>query len=466
MSIKRLLTGAVISAGMLFGAVSSASAQTEPSPGCEITEITSASKATDLYLKAETALLIEDNPSAANGFLSQMRALDLNCFEESILLAMSAQVKISLEDYAGAVRDLETRVQKQYIQPSQLPQTYLAIGQLYFQEGELEKGLDYHTRWINAGGKPSRDQKYTLAQVNYNLDKFPEALVWLEQVFAADGPGADRAVYDFLILLYDRTGNKAKKAQLLEQLLVRNPSDRRVWDAISGDYYQGNQERKAFEVQKAMYLGGILETENELLRIVNFYNQFDAPYEGARILEKEINAGRIEASYKQLELLSRLYQVAREPNKAVPVIERAAQQFDSAVMYERLGRAYGDLREWAKAEEALLKAFDASSGTVEDRGLAWVFIGQSRYERGDREGAREAFRNANNRGGRGWLDFMRSEDQTEIAFRRFRAQQDLTKFQNEKKGCDRLKVLGDQLPDGCATVDERIAEAQERLNSI
>ena len=54
---------------------------------------------------------------------------------------------------------------------------------------------------------------------------------------------------------------------------------------------------------------------------------------------------------------------------------------------------------WDKAEDALIQAIN--KGGLSDAGLAWVLVGQSRYERDNRSGAREAFRNANNRGGRG-----------------------------------------------------------------
>ncbi|MEO1101216.1 MAG: hypothetical protein AAFW65_05165, partial [Pseudomonadota bacterium] len=274
-------------------------------------------------------------------------------------------------------------------------------------------------------------------------------------------------VYDFLIFLYDRTGNLSKKAELLEVLLARDPTDRQLWDAISGDYFKAEDERKAFEVQKAMYLGGLLETEDELMRIVNFYNRFNAPFHAAQILEKEMNAGRIEQDFEKLELLANLYQVAREYEKAIPVIEQAAQTGGErgGAMYERLGRSYSELQDWEKTEEALTTALN--TGGVKDRGLAWVLIGQSRYERGDRSGAREAFRNANNRGGRGWMAFMDSEERTEVALARFDLQSAVLELTNEKEVCDRLKVLGDEgLPEGCATVEDRLDQANDALGEF
>jgi hypothetical protein len=103
-------------------------------------------------------------------------------------------------------------------------------------------------------------------------------------------------------------------------------------------------------------------------------------------------------------------------------------------------------------------------GGVKDRGLAWVLIGQSRFEREDRAGSREAFRKANNAGGRGWLSFMDAEDRTAVALRLFEQRNIIQEMENEEKRCDQLKVLGDEgLPPGCATVDERLVTARAKL---
>jgi len=213
-----------------------------------------------------------------------------------------------------------------------------------------------------------------------------------------------------------------------------------------------------------MYLGGILKEESEIERIVQFYNLLDAPYQAARVLEKEMNAGRITKNYDNLELLANLYQVAREHEKAIPVIQQAAAINNNGAMYERLGRSYADLQKWEESEQALTRALNA--GGLKDSGLAWVQIGQSRYQRGDRAGAREAFRKANNNGGRGWLGFMDSEEATEKALKVFEASNKAQEFENEKKACDRLAVLGDQLPEGCATVDTRLEEAIAEVDRI
>jgi len=458
MRIKTALLGAAMASGLFLATAGTALAQ-----ACEETQFSSTTG--ELYLAAENELTVNDDPNAALIALNKLRQETLNCYEEGAVLGLSAQIKIANGDYLGAAQDLQTSLDRGFISGENRVPIYLSLYQIYFGENRLDEGLTWMNRWIEAGGQPTRDHKWTLAVVHYQKENIQESLKWAEEVFQIDGPGATRQVYDFLILLYDKTGQLGKKAQLLETLLERDPNDRTLWDAIAGDYFRADDQRKAFEVQKAMYLGGLLTNEDEIMRVVNFYNQFDVPNQAARILEKEMNAGRIEKNFDNLELLANLYQVARDHERAIPVIQEAARINNSGAMYERLGRSYADLQQWDKAEEALLQALE--SGGLKDRGLAWVQIGQSRYERDDRAGAREAFGRANNSGGRGWLGFMDSEQATAKALVVFEQRTRQQEIVNEQKACDRLKVVGaDNLPEGCATVEERLAEATSKLEEL
>ena len=459
MGMKLFIKGAV-AAGVFatFGA-SAALAQS-----CTETEFRS--KPGELYLKAESEHLQNSNHTAAAQLIQQLRAMpDLNCYERSVVTRLSASVNIKLERYDEAVRDLESVANSGGLPREEQVKIFYNIGQLYLSADNQRKALEYFERWISMGGRPNRDDNWRMAVLYEKSGNPSKAVPYAEKVLQADGSNAKKEVFQFLLYLYEKTNQLGKQAQLLERMVALDPTDKRVWEAISGNYYKSKDERKAFEVQKAMYHAGLLTSEAELMRVVNFYNRFNAPYQAAKILEKEMNRNKIETNLKNLELLANLYQVAREHEKAVPVIEKAAQAGGGAPMLERLGRSHADLQQWNKAEDALTRALNM--GGAKDPGLAWVLIGQSRYENKDRSGAREAFRKANNRGGRGWLNFMDSEDATAQALRVFQARQPVIELTNEKDRCDQFKVLNpDQLPEGCATVEDRLAAAQANLAEV
>ncbi|MEB3269983.1 MAG: hypothetical protein VKJ09_15690, partial [Leptolyngbya sp.] len=377
MGLKTALKGA-IAAGML-AALGAGAAVAQAA--CEQTEFSS--KTGQLYLDAEMAAMQKKDFNTAASKLSQLKQMELNCYEEGAVLKLSAYINIEKGDRKAAVNDLLTALQKGYIPQKDAAQTYYNVAQIYLQEEDINKALEYMNKWQQAGGKPDRQQKWQLAVLYQRVDNFREAIKWAEQVKADDGSNYKQELYDLLIYLYNQVDDKAKLAAILEEVLVRNPTERKYWDAIAGNYFAANEERKAFEVQKAMYLAGLLTKEDEVMRIVNFYNRFNVPYQAAKVLEKEMNAGRVSKSLQNLELLANLYQVAREHEKAIPVIRQAADAGGGGPMYERLGRSYADLQKWKEAEEALTKAL--SLGGLKDTANAWVQIGQSRFERGDRE---------------------------------------------------------------------------------
>lgn len=454
MGIRSVLKGAVIAGFMVSFGAGSALAQA----ACEETEFSS--KTGQIYLDAEQAAMTNKDYTTAANKMNQLKAMQLNCYEEGAVLKLSAYINIQNGNRTAAVNDLLSALNKGYIPEKDKAQTYYNIAQIYLQDENINKSLEYMTKWQQAGGKPDRTQKWQLAVLYQRVDNFKEAIKWAEQVKADDGSKYDQQLYDLLIFLYNQADDKAKLASILEEVVERNPTERKYWDAIAGNYFASNEERKAFEVQKVMYLTGMLKTEDEIMRIVNFYNRFNVPYQAAKILEKEMNAGRVSKNLDHLELLANLYQVAREHEKAIPVIRAAADAGGGGAMYERLGRSYADLQKWKEAEDSLQKAL--SLGGVKDAGTAWVQIGQSRYERGDRAGAREAFRKANNRAGRSWIDFMSSEDSTALALDCFKYQSALLNVTNEAKVCKRLEVFGqDQMPENCKTINERLDAAEK-----
>ena len=457
MGIRSVLKGAVVAGFMVAIGAGSAVAQV----ACEETEFSS--KTGQIYLDAESAAMQNKDYDTASNKLNQLKQMTLNCYEEGAVLKLSAYINIQKGDRAAAVQDLLAALNKGYIPEKDKAQTYYNIAQIYLQDENIDKTLEYMTKWQQAGGQPDRTQKWQLAVLYQRVDNFKEAIKWAEMVKAEDGSKFDQQLYDLLIFLYNQVDDKAKLAAILEQVVEHNPTERKYWDAIAGNYFASNEERKAFEVQKVMYLTGMLKTEDEIMRIVNFYNRFNVPYQAAKILEKEMNAGRVSKNLDHLELLANLYQVAREHEKAIPVIQAAAEAGGGGAMYERLGRSYADLQKWKEAEDSLQKAL--SMGGVKDASNAWVEIGQSRYERGDRSGAREAFRKANSRAGSSWLSFMDSEEATSAALDCFKYQSAMLNVQNEAKICKRLSVLGeDQMTDNCKTVNERLDAAEKAFN--
>ena len=89
-----------------------------------------------------------------------------------------------------------------------------------------------------------------------------------------------------------------------------------------------------------------------------------------------MNSGRISRTPENLEELSKYYRTAREYQKAIPILEQAAQQASSAKLYAALGEAYYNEGQCAKAEQAFGNAISRGY----DSGKSWMQVANCIYD--------------------------------------------------------------------------------------
>jgi len=169
-----------------------------------------------------------------------------------------------------------------------------------------------------------------------------------------------------------------------------------------------------------MYLNGLFQEENELIRLVQYYSFYDNPHRGATILEREMNAGRIETTQDNLETLANMWRQAAEFDQAIPVLERLSELMGDGETALRLAEAHFQLNQPVQAEAALETAL--SRGGLSDTGAAWELLGNVRFEQVDSvtadagkvNEALEAFRQAarfssNRSSANGWIRFINAQ---------------------------------------------------------
>lgn len=455
----------LIKAGLAISAFFAASLASTPAiyaQGC--TETQFGTKTGERYLKAENAMTGEDNPAKAVQLATELRtAVALNCYEQGIVARLLAAAYIKMGQTTNAVRELESSIRLGVIPAKDVPQTYYNIAQLYLQDENLNKAKEYMQKWLASGQRPTDKQNLQLAQLWHMSGDDRGAIKYAEAALNQVGNrNAERSHLDFLNYLYNKTGQYGKQARFLQEVMLpRWPDDRNLWEGTCGLYQQADDDEKTFECIKLMYLMGFYKKEDEIMRIVNFYNSLDAPYAAARILEKEMNAGRITKNKANLERLAELYQVSREYAKSVPVFEQANRQTNDAKYLYRAGRSLFELGKYKDADAMLSRAV---AGNFKGKADAYALIGQSRYELGDRQAARKAFLQGSKFGGNGgkscksWVGFIDHEIYVEKQL----AEQTLVIALEEKsrlaEDCKALAVVDATV--NCDAQNTELAEAQ------
>lgn len=369
----------------------------------------------EVVLKAQEALQ-EDNAAEAINQLNKAMNKEPSNYERSIILQMRGQAYYGTEQPLRAVEDWRAAINTGELEAETASGLQVNIGQILIVEGRVQEGAQILEEWLKTH-PPKEGIEIMLASAYAQNDQYRQALPHAEKAFELANP-KERKHFDLLNYVYTQLDMPEKQADILRQMLNRWPDDENLWNGWVSMLANGERNEEAFEVNKLMYLNGMLETENDIIRLIQYYSFYEVPYRGAQILEREMNAGRVERTQKNLELLINLWRQAREYDEAIPALDKAAASAPNGKLYEQLCEAYYSEAQYAKAEAACLKALN--KGGLSRPGDSWVLIGNSRYERDDTAGAKEAFTrgtqySASANTARGWLKFIQEEEKSAAA---------------------------------------------------
>ena len=319
--------------------------------------------------------------SAAIGKLNEAIAIpELNAYERSTVYQMMGASYYETNNYGQAISSFENAINAGGLLPNESSALRVNIAQLLIANGSYAQGAQMLENYLNRGGQQKPQYTEMLVQAWVQSDNYSKALPWAEKWFNSASP-KERKHFDLLNFLYNNLRMPGKQADIVRQMINRWPEDKTLWDAWASMLANGGREQEAFEVTKMLYLGGALNSEADLMKVVQYYSFYDMPFQAAQILERELNAGRISQSSTKLVQLSDLYRQAREYKRAIPILEKAAASSGQGKLYADLGEALYNEGQCLKAEQA----FNSAISKGFDAGKAYMLIGTCRYEDSQKE---------------------------------------------------------------------------------
>jgi tetratricopeptide (TPR) repeat protein len=129
----------------------------------------------------------------------------------------------------------------------------------------------------------------------------------------------------------------------------------------------------------------MLTEDEEVRRLTQLLLARDIPYPAAQLLEKALQEKRIRDDANAFELLSTAWIQARDFDKALPPLAKAAELSDNGKLYVRLAQVYLQRDEFDEAAAALRKAMD--KGGLQSPGDAQLLMGIVLFGQGKPEQA-------------------------------------------------------------------------------
>ena len=265
--------------------------------------------------------------------------------------------------------------------------TMYNLAQLYVVRESYQKAADTFGKWFAVSQNPPAEAHYMYAIPLLQLKRKKQALEQAEQALAKAKTPKEPWLQLALSLYFE---NKRYKdaARVLEILVTRFPK-KQYWMQLSAVYSEMNQHKKALGALEMAYLQGMLQDDRELTNLAQLYLYNEVPYKAARVLEKGMADGHVKGTAKAYELLANSWLNARERDKAMKPLERAAKASSKGQLYLRLAQVQIDREQWAPARNSLRMAL--AKGGLPDRGAAQFLLGIAAVSDSQWEEAKTAF---------------------------------------------------------------------------
>lgn len=404
----------------------------EDEPKRETRRVPSMSEATYKKLAEAQELVEAKDFAGAEAILNEMleRRSRLNGNEIGQVYNILGFVHFSNEDYPAAIRAYEQVLAQGEDVPEGLEvQTLYTLAQLSFVNEDYQKALDFMERWIQRADNPGAEPHIFMGQVYYQMNNFPAATQQIErgiEIARERQMPVKEEWWALLNFLYYEQEDWPNVLDSLE-VLVRNYPKRDYWVRLAGIHAQLGNDKEALWTYEAADVAEYLTQQGDLTNYAGMLMQAEVPWRAARVLERGIEEEVIERTDETLLQLGQAWQLAQETDKAIPVLEQAAELSDEGKIYERLASLYLDSDEPQKCVRAAENALDKGGVRLEQS--LHLVRGMCLAEMDERARAREAFVTCrtvarrddddnNRRICQQWINYLDNEAQREEALRR------------------------------------------------
>jgi len=318
------------------------------------------------------------------------------------------------ERYGDAIRAYDQVMAQPELPEALMLSTLKTKAQLQFTQENYEAALKTIRQLMAVISEPSADVLMLEGQALFQLARYDEALKPIKSAIEMYREQGRTPKENWLLLLrviYFEQKDYDSMIEVVKELIVYYPKDTYIL-TLAGIYSELGDTKKQMALTEVLYEKGFLTSASHITNLANLYLLHGLPYKAAVLLEKEMGEEIVKSNERNLRLLSQAWYQAREDQKAIPPLERAAKLSDDGSLYVRLGQSHINLEQWAEASAALQKGLQL--GGLKRNDTANIMLGMALFNQKRLEQARRAFTKAasdkrSKRTATQWIAYVDSE---------------------------------------------------------
>jgi tetratricopeptide (TPR) repeat protein len=370
--------------------------------------------ATGKALNAAVEQINAGKYNEAKATLGKMSLDRLSPYEQSRVHQLSAAVEQGLGRYGPARDHLAKAIASGGLNDQEANAARFQIAQFFMAEDKWKEGVDALKQWFAATPNPNSAAYHLLAVAYYQLGNYGAALEPAQKAIDMSGGHPQESWLQLLLALRLEREEYSLAVPILRHLVDAAPQKKTYWLQLSAVHAQlGAFDQAAVPLQLAYY-GGLLTDQQDIERLSQILMRIGIPYRAGQLLGEAISKNKVPATAKSYELLANCWVAAREYEKSIDPLRKAANLSDSGELYLRLAEVYVQKEDWGNASESLRAAL--AKGKIKNVGAAQLLMGIASYNQKKVDEAQTWFERARGSGEHrqsadGWLAHIESERQ-------------------------------------------------------
>jgi tetratricopeptide (TPR) repeat protein len=296
--------------------------------------------------KADQAMVLVDK-AAGGRKLRPIEIAQIHRFRGYIYLDKGESEKAAAEFE-------EARAQKA-LDPAADQVMIYSLAQIYTQMGQYPRALELIDTWFQTEADPKPDAYYLKAMILAQQEKFTEALEPAKKAVELSDPPRESWL-QLLVAIYGNQKDYANVASTLQRLVEIAPANKKYWMQLSAVLNFLQRDPEALATLRLADVADLLSDDPDVRQLARLMFVRELPYQCAAEVERAIAAGELKADADSYKLMSNCYLAARENDKALAPLAKAAELSNDAEPYMLLGQIHLQQERFDPAIDALDKA--------------------------------------------------------------------------------------------------------------
>ena len=312
-------------------------------------------------------------------------------YEKGFALQAKGFAYIDKDDYATAIPLIEQSVETNGLPNDTHFQLMYQVGQMYMAEEQYQKALTWIDRFLAESKSDKPEHLAMKGNALYRLEKYDEAAVLLKQAIAkSDKP--QESWNQLLMATYFDQDKPLEAAKIAEELLAKNPNDKKTLMNLSSIYAEAEQFDKAVAVLERGRAAGLLTDERDYRQLFALYlNTEGQEAKGIEVINEGLAKGILKPSAETYNALAQAYYFTDKLAESIDAYKKAAPLAKDGETHLNLARVLTNEERYAEAKAA---AQEALKKGVKKPGDAWMVIGRSEFGLNNKAGLVAAYKEA------------------------------------------------------------------------